>query len=392
MTLEKPRWTFAKNTAIKLIAEKSVRFPVDLIHLIDQLPKIALKSYDTMVADLCSHGMQVDLDWVQENLADGSQDAALVKMSNCDDLIILYNNDTLVNIPQRIRFSIAHEIGHYMLNHPFITSISRDGELPSSLTEKEYLTYEAEAQAFAQCLLIPTPSLDETDTLKDIQVKYDVSNDAASHAYKEYHDRRPWGWPTLNISNYCFESPRVYAVPPTIGFHLTVGGDPRIYCYDCQELSRGNDFKNINFCPVCDSRHIYVFNQFDSFTFHERFGDKVLKYSCIPVDNKSKVGICPVCQNEELNGDFCEICGTYLINRCTGRILNGPFNPFNQIDASEIPSFKGCGTLLQGNARFCNKCGSISTFYIQQLLDDWHDEKQFIQAEQAIERTNVHAR
>ncbi|MCJ1648640.1 ImmA/IrrE family metallo-endopeptidase [Lactiplantibacillus plantarum] len=383
----KPRWTFAKDTAMQLIKAASISFPVNLVQLVDRLPKVQLMSYNTMVNKICNHGMPVDVNWVQEHLADGSQDAALVKMSNRDELIILYNSDTLINIPQRIRFSIAHEIGHYLLNHPFVTSIARQGETPSSITEKDYLIYEAEAQAFAQCLLIPTPSLKENDTLKDIQIKYDVSGDAAIHAYTEYHDRRPWAWPSIRIPKYSFNHPRVYSTPPTTGLLLIVGGGTRIYCHKCKELSISKSKDHSNFCPICGNRNIYVFNQYNSFSFHERFGDKVLKYPDIVVDDDSKVVSCPVCQNEEIDGgDFCKICGTYLTNRCTGIPYNDMHDPFHAFSASQLISSDGCGTLLQGNARFCTSCGCVSTFYIQDLLKDWNDEKSSILAEKAIQK------
>lgn len=386
----KPRWTLARNTAIQLIKAASLSFPVNLIQLVNRLLKVKLMSYDAMVREICNHGMYVDVDWVQEHLADGSQDAALIRMSNYEGVIILYNSDTLTNIPQRIRFSIAHEIGHYVLNHPFVTSIARQGETPSSITEKEYSVYEAEAQAFAQNLLIPTASLTEADTLEDIQTKYDVSSDAATHAYTDYHERRPWGWPSIHITNYLFSSPRIYTIPPTVGPLFTVGGSTQIYCHKCKELSISRNKECSFFCPICGSQDIYVFNQFHSFSFHERFGDKVLKYPDIVVDTGSKAVSCPVCQNEEIDGgDFCKICGTYLTNRCTGISYEDMNDPFHEFSASQLISSDGCGTLLQGNARFCTSCGCVSTFYIQDLLKNWQDEKQSILAEKAIQKAEA---
>lgn len=381
----KPRWTFARNTAVQLIKATSLSFPVNLIQLISRLPKVRLMSYDAMVKEICNRGMPVDVDWVQDHLADGSQDAALIRMSNYEGVIILYNSDTLTNIPQRIRFSIAHEIGHYLLEHPFVTSIARQGEAPSSISEKEYLIYETEAQVFAQNLLIPTASLTEADTLEDIQTRYDVSSDAATHAYTDYHERRSWGWPTINVANYLFNLPRTYSAPTTVGFLFTVGGSTRIYCHECKELSISKNTNHSNFCPICGSQNIYVFNQYHSFLFHERFGDKVLKYPDIIVDTNSKAILCPVCKNEEVDGgDFCKICGTYLINRCTGISSNDMDDPFNRFNASQLISSNGCGTALQGNARFCTSCGCISTFYVQELLQDWHEEKNLILADKAI--------
>lgn len=38
------------------------------------------------------------------------------------------------------------------------------------------------------------------------------------------------------------------------------------------------------------------------------------------LDDNGRALVCPRCKNEELKyaGDYCKICGTYLINKCSG--------------------------------------------------------------------------
>lgn len=77
------------------------------------------------------------------------------------------------------------------------------------------------------------------------------------------------------------------------------------------------------------------------------------------LDSTGKAKICPKCENEEISedGEFCEICGTVLVNKCSN--IQGYNN--------EPP----CGKIARGNARYCKYCGSTTTFYNSQLLKDW---------------------
>jgi Zn-dependent peptidase ImmA (M78 family) len=58
--------------------------------------------------------------------------------------------------PVRQRFSLAHELGHFFLDHPTVDEI-----LPDDLEMIERKTYEAEADEFAGELLVPRELLKE---------------------------------------------------------------------------------------------------------------------------------------------------------------------------------------------------------------------------------------
>ncbi len=87
--------------------------------------------------------------------------------------IIFYNQDEII---ERIRFSIAHELGHYVMNH--ITNLDQDDEL--------YQIQEHEANTFAAQLLMPYQLLDlcvynGIDVSVDfIRKLYGASNEASS--------------------------------------------------------------------------------------------------------------------------------------------------------------------------------------------------------------------
>lgn len=86
--------------------------------------------------------------------------------------IIFYNQDEST---ERIRFSIAHELGHYTMNH--ITNLDKDDEL--------YIIQEQEANSFAAQLLMPYQLLDFCIykgidvTQKFIRSLYGTSNEAS---------------------------------------------------------------------------------------------------------------------------------------------------------------------------------------------------------------------
>lgn len=83
-------------------------------------------------------------------------------------------------------------------------------------------------------------------------------------------------------------------------------------------------------------------------------------YDGIEVDSSGKALMCPRCGNEEIHpeGEYCKICGSYLVNKCNGYEENERWH-------------EGCGAVLDGNARFCPHCGKLSEFYDRDLLKNW---------------------
>ncbi|GAK30392.1 hypothetical protein WOSG25_021890 [Weissella oryzae SG25] len=108
------------------------------------------------------------------------------------------------------------------------------------------------------------------------------------------------------------------------------------------------------------------------------------------VGNPSRlIGECPGCQyNLDGKTDFCPECDTYVVNRCTGHTLvelitdtesnlvtSDPFEDFknHKINIHVLDSdikYSGCGSYCSGSARYCPKCGNITTFTFQSMFDD----------------------
>ena len=76
--------------------------------------------------------------------------------------------------PVRQRFSLAHELGHYFLDHP-----TADEELPSEEGDQERNIYESEANEFAGELLVPREvlksSLMEHKDIESLKKLFNVS-------------------------------------------------------------------------------------------------------------------------------------------------------------------------------------------------------------------------
>ena len=124
------------------------KLPIDLLYIISQLDNLHLMKYTKLAKEN-------DMDLMQVCQLLNSEDGALWYKSDSQTYILLYN-DTIDN-KERIRFTIAHELGHYALRHNETTDktiLSR-----YNLSESEYKTFETEANFFAKHLLVPFPVL-----------------------------------------------------------------------------------------------------------------------------------------------------------------------------------------------------------------------------------------
>lgn len=122
------------------------------------------------------------------------------------------------------------------------------------------------------------------------------------------------------------------------------------FCCNCNYIFTS---LNAKFCPICGHNRLSK-------------GDakNKMNYICdYEIDDNSRLLECPVCHNEEiLNGEYCKICGTYLINKCTN---------YEEDDWGN--QLSGCGKIAEANAKYCVYCGSETTFYRNGLLCDYSD-------------------
>jgi Zn-dependent peptidase ImmA (M78 family) len=247
-------------------------------------------------------------------------------------------NDTIA-VHGRIRFTLMHEIGHIYMNHliDFDETILRR----SALTEDKYKVLENEANSFARNVLAPVMVVKDLkmDSANDLVTHFGISLSAAKTRLKALMlDYKVLLSQYINFQRFNFKS-----------FTSVYLHSKR--CLRCSHYFVNADAK---YCPVCSSDRLY------------KCKEKLdMKYDGYDLDEFGRAFECPRCGNEELNydGDHCKVCSLIIINKCTNQEMwNGEIQ-------------WECGTMLDGNARYCIKCGCESTFYQQNLLDKWEDEK-----------------
>lgn len=113
-------------------------------------------------------------------------EGALIPSPSGKSWLLLYND--LITSPGRVRFTMAHELGHYILHrrqHPI-----RCDEAAMTTHDHDGGSIEAEANAFAATLLMPLNDLRQQirekvcfDQLGDLADRYGVSLTAATAAW-----------------------------------------------------------------------------------------------------------------------------------------------------------------------------------------------------------------
>ncbi|SDJ59187.1 ImmA/IrrE family metallo-endopeptidase [Paenibacillus naphthalenovorans] len=255
--------------------------------------------------------------------------------------MILYN-DTISN-PGHIRWTIAHELGHYALKHNEKTNRSIIAR--SSLTKSEYDAFEKEANCFARTLLAPPyvlHGLKKFDA-RDISEWCNISMAAAINILKFFNKGLELGRnfnPLDDIaqlfSRYIYEK------------------NNERQCTNCNHYFISPTGK---FCPVCCNKRLL-----------KRRGVNWMIYDGYILNEDHLPITCPQCENEQITGNFCKICGVGLLNKCT----NVEYDNYGESIIWE------CGAIAEGNARYCIQCGHPTTYLKQGLLKPWNEVKQEI--------------
>lgn len=233
---------------------------------------------------------------------------------------ISYNDSE--QLGNRKRFTLMHEVGHIYLNH--LVDFEETCLYRESLTKQEYKVLENEANAFARNVLVPTGILTQLKNKEpyNISQKFGITVKAAETRLNLfYEDLR------LNKANGIL--PRLSKIFYNYYY--------KKQCYTCGHSIVA---KKINYCPICGENTLI-------------WGDGKMIYPKIEIHENGKLKKCPICENEEteINGNFCQICNTYLVNECA--------NP-------------NCEMALPTNARFCPVCGNKSIFLSNGILNPWN--------------------
>ncbi len=249
---------------------------------------------------------------------------------NGNNYTIAYNDH---KPKKRILFTLIHEIGHIYLNHLVDfenTEIYRGG-----LSKEENKVLENEANTFTRNVLAPATFVELLkDKSKNVLSKYFGLSYPAAKTRLDFLER------DIQYIKQSGIQSRLYRI-----FYKFY------YRYGCRNCNAIIVIKNAKYCPICGDKRL-------------RWGDGKMIYTKIDTYENNKLKVCPTCQNEEteIEGNYCHICNTLLVNRCDNRYY----------DSTSSEEMERCGQNLPSNARFCPKCGSPSTFYNDRILKAWN--------------------
>jgi len=330
----------AKNKAYEALSRHKISdFPVNMIEILSSYKDIKVITYTEMAR---KHKCSIE-DIIKVN---SSEDGVIHYSGKRNKYLIIYN-DTVAS-KERIYWTLAHEFGHYLLDHhkeTDKTSLTR-----GTVSIEELDTFEVEANFFSRHFITPPPIIvnGDIDNHHKIMGFFGVSFSVATL--------------TLKYIKESYRKGFRFSLPNNIANSFMLFINKLKYgktCYSCNTFSyNGNP---TYYCSICGS------SDFHNFT---RGVDAELLYNDYVLDQEMRVVVCPKCSNEEVSGNYCKICGIYLFNVCTG------------IDLNEYPNFEhentrwdrlneGCEEPLEGNARFCSSCGSTSSFFEERVLKPW---------------------
>lgn len=346
--ISKADYQKAEKAAYALLQINNVdALPINLKKISKIFPNLKIKTYSWFAKT-----RKMSLEEVKD-FANSNEGCCYYKKST-KSYLILYN-DTIEN-KGRIRWTIAHELGHFILKHNEITDktiMSRN-----SLTKKEYDTFESEANCFARNLLAPSPVLFNFNKIsfQEVASLCELSYEASFNVIKFLNTGAQMG---IRYNNIQSKVAMLFS-----GFIYKVIN--KKYCNSCQFEFVAKEAKC---CPICAGTRI-------SHTYYNFGGEGFMKYYGYAVDEMGRAYECPTCGNDQVHfeGEHCIICKTVLINKCADTFYDDPFHPV-----------KSCHNTLPGNARYCYKCGNESTFLQQRLLSDWKTEKEEIQRQREME-------
>lgn len=181
----KPNYGLAQSVAYETVRTcNQKKLPLSIKKLIRSIPNLHIQKYSKF-----AEKRKLSLEETYEIL---DSEEGCLWMRNDGQYIILYND--AVDNNGRIRFTLAHELGHYLLKHnekSKKTSLAR-----YSLTNEEYDVFEKEANYFAKRLLAPIPLIDlyiaswSTIYPQNIEFAFNTSFTVANYIIKDLHRRQ----------------------------------------------------------------------------------------------------------------------------------------------------------------------------------------------------------
>ena len=193
----KPRFAFAVRRAYEVLADiGATTLPIDPFRISEHYPEIHIVSYSELKENT---GCADPFDFDRRN-AQNAFLATLVRRNSSDridgethkyrgdkEYLVVY--DDRIGSERRIRWTIAHELGHIFLGHFVeftLTSFLRgaNGEVRLGLTDEDYGVLEVEAHFFASAFLSPAAVIRKIDSCESTFGIMDMCGISEDAAYK----------------------------------------------------------------------------------------------------------------------------------------------------------------------------------------------------------------
>ena len=197
----KPRFAFAVRRAYEVLADiGATTLPIDPFRIREHYPEIHIVSYTELKENTdCADPFDFDRRNAQNDFL-----ATLMRRNSSDridgethkyrgdkEYLVVY--DDRIGSERRIRWTIAHELGHIFLGHFVeftLTSFQRgaNGEVRLGLTDEDYGVLEVEAHFFASAFLSPSAVIRKINSCESafgIMETCNISEDAANKRIDE---------------------------------------------------------------------------------------------------------------------------------------------------------------------------------------------------------------
>lgn len=282
INFQKADFAHAQELAYKVITNSTIStLPINIKKLIK-----SYKSSGLHIMTYTSFAKQRKISMHEVIMFADSNDGCLWKRN--DGKYILLYNDTIDYIPQ-IRFTLAHELGHFILKHHDQTDdaiLSRGG-----LSDSVHHHFEMEANYFAKRLLAPIPLIDQF-------TKIWKENDS-EHISKIFNISPPVAVRIIEEINKRYENIKmIYQTHEMISkFENFINNNlSSKFCLYCSRLQK----QSANFCSFCGGDNL-ITPTFDNF----------LNIKINPLlKNMATTDIeCPKCETNVPRNNFCHRCG-----------------------------------------------------------------------------------
>lgn len=366
-----PDYDRASKMAWETLIDAGItKFPFSLQKLFERFPRIRLYSYqeyaDQLNYDLGSNKVTPE----DIGLMVKSDDGATQKLLNGEKYNVLYDGDCSHVSVQRIRFTLAHELGHYVLRHFFnaTTNQFERSSLHINTANSEEKAMEQEANRFARELLAPIFVLDSApnkSTAEDIGQVLDISRQSAQHAINYYNDH------TNEISLKSNSEFREYFAKSSCfvrenGYmpnnRLFPTDQKYFFCGTCLALHK--TLPHQKYCIFCaEEKNVIIIGSKNYWRFHEDIEEFADYKPFVSSIRKNAIpDKCPWCGKYIIDPEerLCTHCGAPVRNQCVPNNTMELCKTWDEL--VNIKLKKNHGKLLPPYAEYCPLCGSETMY------------------------------